>query len=225
MNRTARSIGLLVLIFAIAAGSATVGPDLIARFAYAVDSARADVASEQLRSAQDLSLAFTAVADALRPSVVSISSVKKIDVSRRFQRLPEGFFRGPFRDFFGDDFFDRFFDAPSPGRGYIQKGLGTGVIVSEDGYILTNNHVVEGADEVTVKLSDERELQAEIIGTDPKTDLAVIKVDADDLHPARLGDSDNLRIGEWVVAVGNPFGLSHTITTGIVSPKGRANPS
>jgi len=104
----------------------------------------------------------------------------------------------------------------------MQQGLGTGVIVSDDGYILTNNHVVSDADELTVRLPDEREFTAEVMGTDEKTDLAVIKIDAKDLTPATLGDSEEIRVGEWVVAAGNPFGLTSTITGGIVSAKGRS---
>jgi len=149
---------------------------------------------------------------------VNISTTKTVNAMRRLSP-----FQGrEFRDFFGDEFFRHFF-GEIPEEQMKQRSLGSGVVVSEDGYILTNNHVVDGADEVTVKLFDDREFPARIVGTDPKTDLAVIKIDAEKLHPARLGDSDDLRIGEWVVAVGNPFGLSHTITAGIVSAKGRAD--
>jgi serine protease Do len=97
------------------------------------------------------------------------------------------------------------------------------VIVSEGGYILTNNHVVAGADEVTVALSDDRRLTAEVVGTDDKSDVAVLKVDAENLLPAPLGDSDAIRVGQWVLAIGSPFGLDQTVTAGIVSAKGRAD--
>lgn len=223
MRRLGITTILCVVIGVAAAGIAPFAPDWASRFAYAVASLRADRASERLRNAADLATAFSDVAETIRPSVVSISSIKKINVQQRFRRMPDELFNSPFRDFFGDDFFDRFFRPRTPQRGYVQKGLGTGVIVSEDGYILTNNHVVDDADEVTVKLADDREFTAKTVGTDPKTDLAVIKIDDKNLHAARLGDSDDLRIGEWVVAAGNPFGLSHTITAGIVSAKGRAN--
>ena len=99
---------------------------------------------------------------------------------------------------------------------------GSGFIVSQDGYILTNNHVVEDAEKITVTLLGGRELQAKLIGTDPSTEVAVIKIDANDLHALEMADSDTLEVGEWVLAIGNPFGLSHTVTAGIVSAKGRS---
>ncbi len=121
-----------------------------------------------------------------------------------------------------DSPFDLFF---SPRRQHMlereQQGAGTGFIIHKDGLILTNNHVVEGADEVSVTLLDEREFRAKVVGADPATDVALIKIDAEGLTPAPLGDSKALEVGEWVMAIGNPFGLSHTVTTGIVSAKGR----
>jgi serine protease Do len=118
-------------------------------------------------------------------------------------------------------------DGESPGffsgraRPHEMKGLGTGFIVDKDGVIVTNNHVIEGADSVTVKLSDDRELPARIVGRDPRTDLSVLRIDAKDLVPLSFGDSDAIEVGDWVVAIGNPFGLSHTVSAGIVSAKGR----
>jgi serine protease Do len=223
MHGPGKRVVLILVIVSALAGSVLVVPELAGRLAYAVESAKATVAGERLRNTTDLSTAFSDVAEMIRPSVVSISSVKKVNVNQRFERMPNEMFNSPFRDFFGDDFFDRFFHPQTPQQGFVQKGLGTGVIVSEDGYVLTNNHVVNEADEVTVRLSDDRDFTAKVVGTDPKTDLAVVKIDAKNLHAAKLGDSDALKIGEWVVAAGNPFGLSHTITTGIVSAKGRAN--
>ncbi len=126
---------------------------------------------------------------------------------------------GPFRDFFGEEFFKRFFgDRPMK-----TQALGSGVIISEDGYVLTNNHVVEKATEIKVKLDDGKEYDAKVIGRDPKTDVALLKVDAikDFPKPAKLGDSDKVKVGDWVMAVGNPFGLGHTVTLGIISAKGR----
>ena len=124
------------------------------------------------------------------------------------------------------DFFDFFF---GDGRGRQQQvqtrprvGFGSGVIISKDGYIVTNNHVVEGVDEITVKLNDERELKGRIIGTDPDTDLALLKIEGDDFPTIPVGNSDDLKVGEWVLAVGNPFNLSSTVTAGIVSAKARA---
>jgi len=122
----------------------------------------------------------------------------------------------PFRDFF-----ERFFRDQMP-RDYRQQSLGTGFIIDLEGYILTNNHVVEMADEIKVKFSDGKEYDAEIVGRDPKTDLALIKVESDaSLQPLSLGDSEALEVGEWVVAIGNPFGLGNTVTAGIVSAKYR----
>lgn len=135
----------------------------------------------------------------------------------------------PFDDFFSDPF--GFFGNPNQGNGGTQKrkvrtpkqeGLGSGVLISSDGYIVTNNHVVAGADELTVTLADNREFNAKIIGTDPTTDLALIKVQGKNLPTLPIGDSDNLKVGEWVIAVGNPFGLSNTVTAGIVSAKARS---
>jgi serine protease Do len=101
------------------------------------------------------------------------------------------------------------------------RGLGTGFVADKSGVILTNNHVVEGADAVQVKLSDEREFPGKVVGTDPPTDIAVVRIDAKDLRPLPLGDSDGMEVGDWVVAIGNPFGLSHTVSAGIISAKGR----
>ena len=125
------------------------------------------------------------------------------------------------------DIFDFFF---GDGRGQQRQlqtqprvGFGSGVIISKDGYIVTNNHVVEGADEITVKLNDDRELKGRIIGTDPSTDLALIKIEGDDFPTVPVGNSDELKVGEWVLAVGNPFNLNSTVTAGIVSAKDRTN--
>jgi serine protease Do len=175
-----------------------------------------------LAPVQSLSAAFEHVATKVTASVVSINSVRKVQASGSPGVLQSPWMDSPLRRFFGDDFFRFFSERPVP-RGYTQEGLGTGVIVSSKGYILTNNHVVDGADEVSVKLADDRSFTAKIVGTDPKTDLAVLKIDAKDIVPANLGDSDKLKVGEWVVAVGNPFGLTSTITAGIVSAKGRAH--
>ena len=124
------------------------------------------------------------------------------------------------------DIFDFFFGDGHGQQRQIQTqprvGFGSGVIISKDGYIVTNNHVVEGADEITVKLNDDRELKGRIIGTDPSTDLALIKIEGDDFPTVPVGNSDELKIGEWVLAVGNPFNLNSTVTAGIVSAKARA---
>jgi serine protease Do len=108
-------------------------------------------------------------------------------------------------------------------RAQLTHGLGTGFVVDKNGVILTNNHVVEGARAIQVKLSDQREFPAKVVGTDPVTDIAVVRIDTKDLRPLPLGDSDVLEVGDWVVAIGNPFGLSHTVSAGIISAKGRTN--
>ena len=124
------------------------------------------------------------------------------------------------------DFFDFFFGDGRGQQRQIQTqprvGFGSGVIISKDGYIVTNNHVVEGADEITVKLNDERELKGRVIGTDPDTDLALLKVEGDDFPTIPVGNPDDLKVGEWVLAVGNPFNLNSTVTAGIVSAKARS---
>jgi serine protease Do len=164
-----------------------------------------------------VSEALVEVVDAVRPSVVNISTTKRV---RTRSGGPGQFFDDPFfRRFFGEDFF-RNFGQP---RERKETNLGSGIIVDKKGYILTNNHVVKDAEEIIVTLYDKREFKGEVIGMDPKTDLAVIKIKEDDLPVARLGDSEKLRVGEMVIAVGSPYGLSHTVTTGIVSAKGRAN--
>lgn len=161
---------------------------------------------------------FVAVAKQARASVVNISSVK----TRRqgIERFSTPFFDDPFfRRFFGEEFERR---TPAP-REQREQGLGSGVIVTPDGYIVTNNHVVEEADELTVSLPDKRTYKAKVIGTDPKTDVAVIKIDASSLPTLPWGNSEQLQVGEMVLAVGNPFGLNQTVTMGIISAVGRAN--
>ncbi|PKN84860.1 MAG: peptidase, partial [Deltaproteobacteria bacterium HGW-Deltaproteobacteria-1] len=122
---------------------------------------------------------------------------------------------------FGDDFFDRFF-GDMPRREFKQRSLGSGFIISNDGYIFTNNHVVEQADTILVKISDGKEYEAKVIGTDANTDIALIKIKPSNSLPiAEIGDSEKVKVGEWVIAIGNPFGLDATVTAGIVSAKGR----
>lgn len=170
-----------------------------------------DAALPGARLAEELSQAFERVAENITPSVVTISTESKPKKAKAGQK-------DPLREFFGDDFpFDKM--APTP-----QRGLGTGVIVDEQGHIITNNHVIGDSSEVSVRLSNERTVKAKVVGTDPRTDLAVIKIKVKEElpKPAKLGDSEKLKIGEWVVAAGASFGLDNTITAGIVSAKGRA---
>lgn len=163
------------------------------------------------RLAYELSEAFEHVAETITPSVVTISTESK----PKKGKTPKG--KDPLKDFFGEDFFDKM--APTP-----QRGLGTGVIVDEQGHILTNNHVIGESDEVSVRINGDRTVKAKVVGTDPRTDLAVIKIKVKEAlpKPAKLGDSEKLKIGEWVIAAGASFGLDNTITAGIVSAKGRA---
>ncbi|HEX8090177.1 MAG TPA: trypsin-like peptidase domain-containing protein, partial [Blastocatellia bacterium] len=164
----------------------------------------------QLPSPADLSRTFISVAKQVKPAVVNIDVVEKTKRSSSM-RLPEGFPQIPG--------FPPFENQPRR-----QRGTGSGVIISADGYILTNNHVAGDADQINVKLSDGREMKARRIGADPETDLAVVKIDAQGLPFARIGNSDALEQGEWVIALGSPFGLEQTMTAGIVSATGRDLP-
>lgn len=159
---------------------------------------------------------FTESARKAMPAVVHITAAESKELAnQRRQDQPND----PFRQFFGDDFL---FGNPFGGGGpQLRKGSGSGVIISTDGYIVTNNHVVEFADEVLVTLYDNHEYQATVVGTDPKTDLAVLKIEADNLPVLRNADSDQAEVGQWVLAVGNPFDLTSTVTAGIISAKGR----
>ena len=165
---------------------------------------------------------FTDLVEAASPSVVNISTTQNIQQRSRQGGFPPGQ-QVPdiFRHFF-EDFQEQ---EPQRPRQRQRQSLGSGFIISEDGYLLTNNHVVENAEEIIVRLSDRRELVAELIGSDPSSDLALLKIEADGLPVARLGDSEQLRVGEWVLAIGSPFGFEHSVTAGIVSAKGRALPN
>jgi serine protease Do len=161
---------------------------------------------------------FAVLAKRLSPSVVNISTTQEMQGMRtpfgEDDSLRE--FWEPFERFFGPRM------GPMPPEPFKQRSLGSGFVLSEDGYIVTNNHVVENAAEIIVRMSNEEEAAAKLIGRDPKTDLALIRLEGhDDLPPAPLGNSDELEVGEWVMAIGNPFGLDHTVTAGIVSAKGR----
>jgi len=162
---------------------------------------------------------FNQLAEKVSPSVVNIRTVKIVKgggrVFRNFHRRPRG------KDDPFQDFVDRFF-GNNPQREFKQRSLGSGFIIDQDGYIVTNNHVVEDANEIEIKLNDGKSYAADIVGRDPSTDLALLKIEAKRNLPfAALGNSDDLKVGEWVVAIGSPFGLEHTVTAGIVSAKGR----
>jgi serine protease Do len=172
-----------------------------------------------LSTARTASPDFVELAKKLKPTVVNIRTAKVIKPRPNLQRPRMQ--QSPFDNFF-DDFFNQYNGQMPQQRPRREQSLGTGFIISSDGYILTNNHVVSGADEVMVKLSDGREIKGEIKGADEKLDLALIKIsEKETFHAADLGDSDALEVGEWVMAIGNPFGLSQTVTAGIVSAKGR----
>ena len=159
-----------------------------------------------IRAGQNsLPIDFTTAAEVSMPAVVHISTKSEGQETSN----------NPFRDFFGDGFRNPFDNGP-------RAGMGSGVIYSTDGYIITNNHVVEFANKVEVTLYDNRKFEAKIVGIDKKTDLAVLKIEADNLPNLRNGDSDNAKVGEWVLAVGNPFDLTSTVTAGIISAKGRS---
>ncbi len=162
---------------------------------------------------------FADLADHVKNTVVNISTTQTI------KENPMQPFTGPnspFRDFFGDDFFKKFFGEMPQGQ-MKTHALGSGFIIDQSGLILTNNHVVEKADEIKIKIVSGKEYDAKVVARDSKTDIALIKVkaDSDFPKPAQLGDSDAMRVGDWVMAVGNPFGLGHTVTAGIISAKGR----
>ncbi len=162
---------------------------------------------------------FSGLAEMVSPAVVNIRTVKTIKGGGYVFRH---FYKGPFGD--NDpfkDFFDKFLREDQQ-KDYKQRSLGSGFIIEKDGYIVTNNHVIEDADKIRVKLNNNDEYDAEIVGRDPNTDLALIKIKSDKNLPfIDLGNSDTLKVGEWVVAIGSPFGLEHTVTAGIVSAKGR----
>jgi len=187
-------------------------------------TAKNTIENYPIQSLKGFNDAFVQIAESATPSVVTIFTEKK--VSQRVMS-PLDFFGRPFDDFFGHQF-DDFFEKPEGGHSAhseVQRGLGSGVIVTDDGYILTNNHVVDDADAVYIRTFDNRKIDAKVIGKDPKTDLAVIKVNAKGLKPIIIGDSDKLRVAEWVIAIGSPLGenFARTVTQGIVSAKGRAN--
>jgi Do/DeqQ family serine protease len=175
--------------------------------------------NDKLMTARSLGQAFVEVAKKVQPAVVNVTTEKTVTM-KPWERFGDDFFRGsPFEDFF------KGFGSPRErGKEFRQKQRsgGSGVIVDKEGYILTNNHVVEGADKIRVQLNDGREFTATLKGQDSRTDLAVLQIKAKDLPAASLGDSDKLEVGEWAIAIGSPFGLEHTVTVGVISAKGRS---
>jgi serine protease Do len=213
--RTARSTVLVIAFVAVFA--AGVGLHLF----WSRGSTATAPAAAPAGPADALQSAFVGVAQRVRPAVVNIGTIQ---VANR-RRSP--FAPGQSDDPFFKDFFDQFFGKQGPGGGggeFRQPGLGSGVIIDKRGYVLTNFHVIKGADGVTVRLSDKHEFRGRIVGADPKTDLAIVKFEPDhELTLATLGNSDALRVGEWAIAIGNPFGLDQTVTVGVISATGRSD--
>jgi len=170
--------------------------------------------------AENLQMGFVDVAQHVRPAVVHLGTIQRAK-QRRGPNLPQGnddpFFRDFFNQFFGSE-------GPDSRSEFRRPGLGSGVIIDKRGLVLTNFHVVKGADEILIRLSDKREYRGQILGTDPKTDLALVKFQPDhELTVASLGNSDALQVGEWAIAIGNPFGLDQTVTVGVISATGRSD--
>ncbi len=166
---------------------------------------------------------FTGMVEAYGPAVVNVSTKQKVSTRRDFRRdfkLPDMPDDSPLNDLFRH-FFE---DVPGGGQPFNATSLGSGFIISSDGYILTNHHVVDGADEIIVRLSDRREFEAEVIGSDKASDTALLKIEAKGLPIVKTGKSKDLKVGEWVLAIGSPFGFDHSVTAGIVSAKGRSLP-
>ncbi len=201
---------------------------------YAAARAKDGVSATHVRASLKLAdpsegpskMGFAPVVKEVLPNVVNISSSKVVKTARNQMQLPEGMEQDPFfQQFFGQQFGGpggngRGNDQPRQQR---EQSLGSGVIVSPEGYVLTNNHVVDGATDVKVTLSDKREFKAQIVGTDPKTDIAVLKLTGDKFNAITLGDSTKLQVGDYALAIGDPFGVGETVTMGIVSAKGRGN--
>lgn len=218
--RLGRPLAAVVAVAVVAGAAAMWFQPGIAQDLRVKESAPAD-----LSHAKELSKAFRQAAKDVIPSVVTIqirpsAKPEKVEGRVRPRRIPDEFRGTPFERFFNDDDFGGLFDLPLEPR--EESGLGTGVIIDPSGIILTNNHVVRTRGRVIVRLSDGQEFEATDIKTDPRTDLAVIRIKgASGLKAARLGDSDSLEIGDWVLAIGAPFGLNETVTAGIISAKGR----
>jgi len=206
------------VLFACSAGGATPSSSSVSPV-QEIENPQVPVAKAATPQLESFRYEFADLADKLIPAVVSIQTETTVKIQN-------------FGGFFGDDFFDQFFNFGAPRQQQKpkeserkQQGQGSGVIISSSGQILTNNHVVEDADQIVVVLSDKREFKAKVVGTDKQTDIAVLQIEGDvkGLPVATLGNSDALRVGEWVIAIGNPFGLSQTVTKGIVSAKGVHN--
>jgi len=218
MRSALRVAGALILIV-VAAAAGYLFRD---RLVHSAPSTGAIVPTQATLSLPEaLQQSFVGVAEHVRPAVVHLGTIQKAKM-RRGPSLPQGS-----DDPFFKDFFNQFFgsEGPDPRSEFRQPGLGSGVIIDKRGLVLTNFHVVKGADEIIIRLSDKREYRGQILGTDPKTDVALVRFEPDQhlLTVAALGNSDALRVGEWAIAIGNPFGLDQTVTVGVISATGRSD--
>jgi serine protease Do len=220
MSRLALRTTAAVILLVAAAGGGYLLRDRLARPPWQVGVVPA--AAPALALPEALEQSFVGVAEHVRPAVVHLGTIQRAKM-RRGPSLPPGSDDPFFKDFF-NQFFGSEGPAP-PGSEYRQPGLGSGVVIDKRGLVLTNFHVVKGADEIIVRLSDKREYRGQILGTDAKTDLAVVRFQPDQhaLTVAALGNSDALRVGEWAIAIGNPFGLDQTVTVGVISATGRSD--
>ncbi|MGB9623958.1 MAG: Do family serine endopeptidase [Phycisphaerae bacterium] len=209
-ERRRSSVAIVVLVVAVL--GLAFHQQIVGGLAYAVEKGRIQANSEELAKVEAISNVFRMVAKAVRPSVVRIVT-KRAPKASPLQDLPE-----PLREFF------RQRGGPEMPEPQPEGGLGSGVIIDADkGYVLTNNHVVGGAKQIEVYLADGRRMTGKLLGADDKTDLALVEIKPERLHAARLGDSDAMEVGDWVLAIGAPFGLEQTVSQGIVSAKGRSN--
>lgn len=219
MSRRPVLIAVVAILLVAAGGGGYLLRDRLGRSA-ATPAPSSPQAASGLALAEALQLGFVDVAQHVRPAVVHLGTIQKAK-SRRGPNVPQGnddpFFRDFFNQFFGSE-------GPDSRSEFRRPGLGSGVIIDKRGLVLTNFHVVKGADEILIRLSDKREYRGQILGTDPKTDLAVVKFQPDhEITVASLGNSDALRVGEWAIAIGNPFGLDQTVTVGVISATGRSD--
>ena len=205
------------------------GPTKIVKIDHYLESPVTQTLYAMDQNGQAVPLNFTEISKRLMDAVVHISSIQNVQRGPGSQQLPD-----PFWEFFGEEFFRRYQEQqrdrqqgqprdqqPRQGPQPQRRGMGSGVIINSDGYIVTNNHVVEGADEILVTLHDNRSYPASVIGTDPTTDLALIRINETGLNTIPMVNSDEIEVGEWVLAIGNPFNLNSTVTAGIVSAKSR----
>ena len=218
MNRRLVLITVIAVLMIAAAGGGYLVRGHLGRGGAATPSS--PQAATGIALAENLQMGFVDVAQHVRPAVVHLGTIQRAK-QRRGPNLPQGnddpFFRDFFNQFFGSE-------GPDSRSEFRRPGLGSGVIIDKRGLVLTNFHVVKGADEILIRLSDKREYRGQILGTDPKTDLAVVKFQPDhELTVATLGNSDALRVGEWAIAIGNPFGLDQTVTVGVISATGRSD--